>query len=219
MPDNNSFKRQDDNSRPDFEERKKAMTQFSDAKQVKKKDENTAVKWLRNVLFSGRTLKEILKDVAENQFIPQAKDNLRNILVSIIDLKLYKDSKPSSSTTNTIGNFVTNYVSYSNKQAQQKSLEENKKKEAEVIQSGYETPAFREKRKAEDFIRSLHAYVTTYATLSVQDLAWMQGKTIDYTWDKYGWEADEIFAIKAPTHISNPDAPWIVDLPKAHVLS
>lgn len=55
--------------------------------------------------------------------------------------------------------------------------------------------------------------------MSVQDLAWMQGKRVDYTWDKYGWEASDILAIDGPKHINNPSAPWIIDLPKAGILS
>lgn len=213
----NSFTQNDD-KRPDFEERKKDIVQYSDAKQVKKKEENPVWKWVRDMFFSGRTAKEILLDVATNQIAPQVKDNFRNSLVSMLDLAIYKDHQSTSS--NTPGSFITNYVNFSDKQAaQKKNLEANQKKEQEVINSGYETPAFKAKNKADDFIRSMHAYVTKYQTMSVQDLAWMQGKTVDYTWDKYGWEKEEILAISGPTHVNNPDTPWAIMLPKAHVLN
>ena len=217
---NNSFVRSDENGseRPSFEERKKDMQQFSDARQVKKKPENAIWKWVRDMFFSGRTMKDILIDVAENQIVPQMKDNMRNSLVSMIDLGFYKDHQTGSSSTP--GSFITNYVNFSDKQKQQKkALEENKQREKEIIDSGYETPAFKQKIQAENFLKSLHAYVSKYQTMSVQDLAWMQGKTIDYTWDKYGWDKEDILAVKAPTHINNPDTPWAVVLPKAKVLT
>lgn len=215
--DNNSFKRQDED-RPSFDERKNDITQFTGAKQIKPKEENEYWKWIKKMFFSGRTPKEILLDVAENQIIPQAKDNFRNSLVSIIDSSIYKDHKTTAQTSSGLptGNFVTNYVSYSDKN--KKALEENKKKDTETIKSGFETPAFKMKRDAENFIASLHAYVTKYHTMSVLDLAWMQGKRIDYTWDRYIWDEDEILNIKAPTHINHPETPWAIILPKAHEL-
>lgn len=212
----NSFVSREENKRPDFEERKKDMQQF-DARQVKQKKESPVWTWMRDMFFSGRSIKDILKDVAENQIIPQMKDNVRNSLVSMIDLGMYKEHKGSSSTPS--GSFITNYVNFSKTpQQSSKALEENKKKESELISSGYETPAFRFKRDAEDFITSLRVYISKYHTMSVQDLAWMQKKTVDYVWDKYGWDEDEILAIKEPTHINNPETPWAVILPKAHVL-
>ena len=213
--DNNSFKRQEE-GRPSFEDRKKDLTQFSSAKQIKPKDDNAFWKWIKDMFFSGRTLKDILKDVAENQIIPQAKDNFRNSLVSIIDLKIYKDHKTTSSSTPS-SSFVTNYVKYSD--TQKRALEENKKKEEETVKSGFEYPAFRTQREAESFIASMHGYVAKYPTMSVLDLAFMQGKSIDFTWDKYGWEREEILAITRPTHISNPDAPYMINVPKAHLLA
>ena len=63
---NNSFVSQDEasstaDSRPDFEERKKDMQQFSDARQIKKKPENAIWTWVRSMFFSGRSIKDILK--------------------------------------------------------------------------------------------------------------------------------------------------------------
>lgn len=215
---NNSFARKDDDEskRPDFEERKKDLTQYSDVKQIKKKEENEVWKWIRNMFFSGRTLKEIVMDVAENQIAPQMKDNFRNSLVSMLDLTIYKDHDPQR-TANTPGSFVTNYVKFSDPGSKQKqALIENQKKEQEVIKSGFEMPAFRDKVKADNFLRDMKAYAVKYHTMSVFDLAWMQGKQIDYTWDKYVWNEEEILAIKAPVHVGNPETPWAIILPKAH---
>ena len=216
----NSFAEAEREKRPDFEERKKDIVQYDGVKQVKKKPENQIWKWVKDMFFSGRTLKEILIDVAENQIVPQVKDNVRNAIVSFVDLGIYKDSRSASSSGTPNANFITNYVNFSDKASQQKkALESNQQKEKEVINSGYETPAFPDRKKADDFIRSLHAYVTKYQTLSVQELAWMQRKVIDYTWDKYGWEKEEILEIKEPTHLNNPETPWAVMFPKAHVLN
>lgn len=215
---NNSFARKDDNDdkRPDFEERKKDLTQYSDVKQIKKKEENAVWKWVRDMFFSGRTLKEIVMDVTENQIVPQVKDNFRNSLVTMLDLSIYKDHD-TRSTSSTPGSFVTNYVKFSDSGSKQKAaLEENKKKEQEVIKSGFEMPAFREKVKADNFLKDMKAYVMKYHTMSVFDLAWMQGKQIDYTWDKYVWNEEEILAIKAPVHVGDPQTPWAIMLPKAH---
>lgn len=216
MPQGNSFVSKEE-KRPDFEERKKDIQQFSNVKQVKRKKESPMWTWIRDMFFSGRSMKDILKDVAENQIVPQMKDNFRNSLVSMIDLGMYKEHKGSGSTPS--GSFITNYVNFSKSpQPSNKALEENKKRESDTISSGYETPAFKFRKDAEDFIASMRVYIQKYHTMSVQDLAWMQNKTVDYVWDKYGWEEDEILAIKEPTHINNPDTPWAVSLPKAHVL-
>lgn len=213
----NSFTQQNADVRPDFEERKKDIVQYTQAKQVKAKPINPVWKWICDMFFSGRTVGEVMKDVAENQIVPQMKDNARNTIVNVLDLLIYKDHTTSSTPS---ANFITNYVNFSDKQAQQKkALEANQQKEKEIISSGYETPAFKTKNTADDFLRSMHAYVAKYQTMSVQDLAWMQGKTVDYTWDKYGWEKEEVTAITAPTHVNNPEAPWAIILPKAHVLN
>lgn len=220
MPDNNSFVRKDENKRPDFEERKKELVQYDNVKQVKKKSGNATIDWLRAMFLSGRTLKDILLDVAENQIIPQIKDNFRNSLVSIIDLGIYKDHRSSSSSTAPSGSFITNYVQFSNGSSgsTQKKLEAAKEDEKKLVENGYSVPAFKTKREAEDFLHSIHAYLDKQQVLSVLDLAWMQRRTIDYTWDKYGWDREELLKIKDVTHINNSETPWIVNLPKAHIL-
>ncbi len=209
-----------DDNRPSFEERKKQLRQFDNVKQIKQKKEHPVITWLRNMFFSGRTTKDILLEVAEKQIVPQFKDNLRNSLVSVIDLKIYKNRATLTGTTPS-SNFITNYVSFgNNSQSKSSSLserEENKLKERKTIESGFESPAFASKAKADEFLASMHAYVLQY-TMSVLDLAWMQRKTIDFAWDKWGWDKEEILAIKEPTYTGDPQKPWIIQLPKAHVL-
>lgn len=213
--DNNSLTRA--NERPSAEERRKELKQFTGVKQVRKKEPSAFWAWLARMFFSGRSLKDICVEVAENQIVPGIKDNVRNSLVSMIDMGIYKDHKAGAPANGVPGSFITNYVAYGDKKKQQNAaLEATKQKEAETIKSGFENPAFANKKDADDFLMSMKAYVQKYETLSVQDLAWMQGKSIDFTWDKWGWWRDEILAIKAPVHINNPTAPWMIDMPKAH---
>lgn len=213
--DNNSLVQS--GGRPTADERRKDLKQFSGVKQVKKKDPGAFWSWLARMFFSGRSLKDIAKDVAENQIVPGIKDNVRNSLVSMIDMGIYKDHRTISSSSGTPGSFITNYVAYGDKKKQQSAaLAAAKQKEAETIKSGFENPAFANKRDADAFLDSMKAYVQKYETMSVQDLAWMQQKSIDFTWDKWGWYRDEILSIKSPVHINNPAAPWMIDMPKAH---
>ena len=218
MADNNNLINHDD-KRPSVEERRKDIQQFHGVKQVKKKEPNAFWEWIRKMFFSGRTMKDICMDVTENILVPGIKDNVRNGLVNLIDMRIYEDHKTTTSTSSggVPGSFITNYVSsYDKKKQTQAALEANQKKEAETIKSGFEYPAFKTKKMADDFLASMHAYVQKYETMSVQDLAWMQSKSIDFTWDQYGWYREEILNIKAPSHINNPETPWIINMPKAH---
>lgn len=228
--DNNSLVRQDDiPKKPSFEERKKDLKQYSGVHQVSKK-ENAWLTWLKDMFFSGRTFKSILVDVAENQVAPQVKDLVRNSIVSVLDAKIYKDHKTGSGAGTVPGSFITNYVSYGKNSTGANSigptssstsakLAANKQNEEDIIKSGFECPAFTTSKAANDFLNDMKAYVMKYATMSVLDLAYMQGKRVNYTWDKYGWEASAILAIQGPKHISNPAAPWIIELPKAELLA
>lgn len=216
--DNNSFVRKDSNAKkPSFDERKKDLVQFIGVKQFARK-ENAWITWAKKMFFSDRSLKDILQDVAENQVMPQVKDVMRNSLVSVLDMKIYKDHASPSSSSGTPSSFITNYVQYGKSPTTAEKREENQKKEEEIVKSGYECPAFLRKVDAERFLDSMKAYVTKYQSMSVQDLAWMQNKRVPYTWDKYGWEAEDILSIPGPVHVSNPDAPWTIQLPKARVL-
>ena len=60
-----------------------------------------------------------------------------------------------------------------------------------------------------------------YPTLSVHTLYMMQNKHIDYTWDAYGWNREEILALGqgCVKHISDPYWPWMIQLPEAHLIA
>lgn len=204
------------------EERKKFLQEHQhDAKPLKQKEKTPFMKWFSEMFLSGRTWKEICMDILNNQLVPEIKDGFRNGLVSLIDMRIYKDHKPgTSSGSPSNGSFITNYVDYANVKAKTKAaLEANKKKEEETIRSGYEIPSFKTLQQARNFLNDMHTYVNQFYRISVLDLASMMKQQVNYTWDKWGWEKDEILAIKEPTHISNPDNPYIIELPKAHVLT
>ena len=203
------------------EERKKFLQEHQhDAKPMKQKEKTGFMKWFCDMFLSGRTWKDIAMDILNNQLVPEIKDGFRNGLVSLIDMRIYKDHKTSTGGTPGNGSFITNYVDYSSKSAKTKAaLEANQKREAETIKSGYEIPAFRTLMEAKNFLNDMHAYVNQFYRMTVLDLASMMKQTVNYTWDKWGWEKEEIMAIKAPTHINNPEHPYIIELPKAHVLT
>lgn len=230
--DNNSLSRA--NERPSAEERRKDLPVYSGVKQVKKKDPGGVWRWIARMFFSGRSVKEIAMDVLEHEVVPTMQDGVRNSAVSMIDQLIYRDRKPGAVNTTAPGSFITNYVAYGDKKKQQQAaLEATKQKEEETVKSGFELPAFggnnfsEGERFANDFLASMHAYVQKYETLSVQDLAWMQGKSVDFTWDKWGWYRDEILAIKKPSRFTQPvyaddgkgnkiKLTHYIDMPKAH---
>ena len=217
----------DNNSLCKREDRKKDIPVFTGVYQVKKKEQEGWLRWLCRMFFSGRSLKEICKDVAEHEVIPAAQDGLRNTVVSMLDQAIYKDKAPKTVTGSTPGSFITNYVAYGEKSSTQKALEESKKNEEETMKSGFEIPAFPSRDMAQNFLMSMHAYVKKYGTMSVHDLALMRGKTVAYTWDKWGWTAEEILAIKEISRFRDPVVvkdekgnairlTHYIELPKAH---
>lgn len=205
--------------KPDIQERVKELKQFTGVMNGKKKKQNEFLTWICDMFFSGRTVKQVLKEAFKNQIAPQMKDNARNGLIAIMDLFLYKDNAAISSQS-VPGSFVTNYVQFSNQtQANtQTQLQQNQEKDRKDIESGYELPMFATKRIADDFLQSMKAYVMKYQTMSVWELAWMQSKNINYTWQKWGWDKEEILAINEATHTNNQQRPWGIILPKAHTL-
>ena len=110
------------------EKRKKFLQEHQhDAGSVKKTEKSAFWKWFEEMFLSGRTWKDICLDILNNQLVPEIKDGVRNGLVSLIDMRFYKDSKPASSGTPSNGSFITNYVAYGNKSGQTKAaLEANK---------------------------------------------------------------------------------------------
>ena len=224
------------NNRPSADERRKDLKQFRDTKGVTKKEDGAVILWIRKMFFSGKTMKEILLDIAENNVVPWLKDGAYNTVTSLAGQVIYRDHKSlpgPGTTTSTSGSFI-NYVSYAdyankNKQKEKATAAETSKKQDEAdIQAGFEHPAFENDppgtkdgktslQKAREFLDEMHRYVRKYHSLSVEDLGWMRGKTVNYAWDKYGWTEEEILAIREPTHISgNPKTPYIILMPKAH---
>lgn len=206
-------------------ERRKDLPQYDNVGQVKKKEKTDFVKWLNKMFFNGRTWKEIVLDIAENQLVPEIKDGVRNMLVSMIDMRIYKNDtiRPSSNRNgyNNNGYGTRNYVDYSSASAQKAKLEENKKKDEETVKNGYDNPAFYTKSEAIKFLNSMHDYANNYDDMSVFDIAYMSNKKVDYTWDSWGWTSEQILAIKEPTYISSsgPNGyKWCINLPPAKEL-
>lgn len=67
-----------------------------------------------------------------------------------------------------------------------------KEKEYKPIISEKELLACESEIDAELLLTDLTGYVETYGTVSVVDLAFMQGKTVDFTWNRYYWTKDDI---------------------------
>ena len=229
----NSFNHPEKESGADKSSRTKDLKRFSGVGSVKKRELTGFWKWMAGMFFNGRTWKDICKDIVENQIVPELKDGFRNAIVSLIDMRIYKDSTgprnygypgwnaPSSGWG---GSPVANYVDYTNAQARQKQkakLEENKANERNTINQGYENPAFRTKQEADNFLKAMHDYCHAYDTISVYQIAYMSGRDIDYTWDAWGWNSEEILEIKGTKYITNSGAngyKYTIDLPKAHTL-
>ena len=216
--------------KPSTEDRRKDLKQFEGTKSVVKKEDGFVWNWIKTMFFSGKTLKEIIIDVAENSFVPWLKDGAYNMGTSFLSQWIYRDHKsaPGPGTVSQNSSFITNYVSYGDKKKQQeKTLQDSKKQDEEEVKQGFEHPAFENDppgtvggktafQKAREFLAEMHRYVNKYGTLSVEDLGWMRGKTVNYVWENYGWTKEEILAIKEPTHINNPKTPYIIMMPKAH---
>lgn len=174
--------------------------------------------WMRKMFLSDRKPSEIMMDVLENQIVPGIKDNVRNSVVSSIDMFVYQNAKPASSSNNNISyNNIFRANSSQPKPAQQNTQANN----GTDMSNGFENPVFRTRKDAEDFLnRKMKAY--DYPTLSVHTLYMMQSRHIDYTWDAYGWTKEEVQSwdtAKIIVHISNREWPWMINLPQAHVIN
>lgn len=214
------------------EDRKKDLKQFRGVYSVKKKDDG-AWAWIRRMFFSGRSLKEICMDILEHEVAPSIQDGIYNSAVSFIGKTIYRENqKPGYSGgagSPTPGSFITNYVSYSDKKRQQTAaLEANRKKDEEIVRNGFSNPAFTSLEAAKQFLGEMKAYAQKYDQLSVHELNWMQQKQVAFTWESYGWEYEEIAAIREPSRFIPPVTVDIdgqkvklthfIDMPKAHEL-
>ena len=185
-----------------------------------RKPKNSMWRWFKRMFLSDRKPSEIIKEVVEYRIVPGIKDNFRNSAMATLDSFIYPGSGPSGSSTPSNGinynKIFSNQAPRSGPPAQQ--APSNNQKEDE-INKGFNNPCFRTQMEAQTFLGLLKSY--DYPTLSVHTLYMMRSEHIDYTWDAYGWTREEIAALGPGCirHISNPDWPWMIDLPRAHVIA
>ena len=191
---------------------------------AKRKNKNSFLKWLKKMFLSDQKPSDIIMNVVENQIVPGMKDNIRNSLVSSLDMFMNKTSKPVTASNNSIeyGKIYKSSVNTVSKPQPTSSPEEQPD-----LNNGFTNPCFRylnrrilpdgrEENGATEFLQMMKDY--DFPTLSVHTLYMMRKKRIDYTWDAYGWTRDEIANVKI-VHISNPEFPWMIDLPPAHMIN
>lgn len=184
-----------------------------------KRSGNGFWKWMRKMFLSDRKPKDIIKEVIEYRIVPGIKDNFRNSAMATLDSFIYPGSSPGgpSSSNNSV-----NYNKIYNGQGQQRSLPQTQSNDSkqEEINKGFGNPCFHTQQDAVKFLAMMKEY--DYPTLSVHTMYMMQKKHIDYTWDAYGWNREEILALSMSNirHISgDPNWPWMIDLPEAHVIA
>lgn len=227
IPSNSQKSKEQAQQTPSLPE-KPPVPQFGGVGGAKRRETGKFGKWFKKMFLSDKSPKEIFKDVIENQVVPGIKDNFRNSLVSSVDQFIYKGAKTvnQSSSSNHI-----NYNSMYQKQQAQKnnimrssapSTNDNSSQE-EVKDNGFSNPTFRMRSNpdpnnigAEQFLAAMKS--REFPTFSVMDLYSMRGQTISWTWDVWGWTKEEIENVKI-VHINNPDRPWMIDLPPAHLIN
>ena len=174
--------------------------------------------WMRKMFLSDRKPSEIMVDILENQIVPGIKDNFRNGIVSSIDGFIYQNAAPPKVASN-------NSISYNNVYRSQPNLPkpapQAQNNNGVDLSNGFVNPCFKTRIEAESFLNGkMKSY--DYPTLSVHTMYMMMRKHIDYTWDSYGWNKEEIMswdANKMIVHINSAEYPWMINLPQAHVIS
>ena len=187
-----------------------------------KRKKGKITKWFRKMFLSDKKPSQIIKEAIEDIIVPGFKDNFRNSIVSCLDMFIYNSSRPANSSP---GN---NSISYNN--IFRSSASQSPKPTAPAaasnnngmdLSNGFVNPCFKTRIEAERFlVNKMKAY--DYPTLSVHTMYMMMSKHIDYTWDAYGWNKEEIASwdpSRIITHINSADWPWMIDLPQAHLLS
>lgn len=183
------------------------------------------LRWLRKMFLSDQKPSDILMNVVENQIVPGIKDNFRNSLVSSVDMFIYQSAKPTSTSNNNVA-YGKIFNSSQNSTAVKTQSQSQAQKNMD-LENGFTNPCFKfldtrmmpdgtRVQGAKDFLQMMKNY--DYPTLSVHTLYMMRKQHIDYTWDAYGWTREEIQNVQI-VHINNPDFPWMIDLPAAHVIS
>lgn len=196
---------------------------------VKRKSSHPFWNWFKRMFLSDRKPRDILKEIVEQRIVPGIKDNVRNSAMATIDSFIYPGTGAAPVSVN---NGVTSYNRVYNGQ-QSRAVSNGSTpppdSKAEEINKGFSNPCFkyrmattmpdgRKAQGAEDFLNMMKSY--DYPTLSVHTMYMMQGKHIDYTWDAYGWNRDEILAL-GPGNIrptGNAEWPWMIVLPEAHMI-
>ena len=206
----NSHKSQEEAKKPDIPEFQ------GEVAGVKRKNRGGKfLRWLRKMFLSDQKPSEIFMNVVENQIVPGIKDNFRNSLVSSVDMFIYQSAKPASTSSNNNVAYGKIFNSASNNTVKTQSQPKQTESTPDM-NNGFTNPCFRSKMDATSFLIMMKQY--DYPTLSVHTLYMMRKQHIDYTWDAYGWTREEIQNVQI-VHINNPDFPWMIDLPQAHVIS
>lgn len=197
------------------ESKKPAIPEFNgEVAGVKRKKKGIGFwRWMRKMFLSDQKPSDIMKNVLEQQIVPGIKDNFRNSLVSSVDMFIYQSAKPNTTSNNNVA-----YGKIFNSQNNKPTAQQNQqaKDNTPDMDKGFTNPCFRSKMDATSFLIMMKEY--DYPTLSVHTLYMMRKQHIDYTWDAYGWTREEIQNVQI-VHINNPDFPWMIDLPQAHVIS
>ena len=174
-------------------------------------------RWCKRMFLSDRKPKDILKEIVEYRIVPGIKDNLRNSAMATIDSFIYQGSGPAGPSTSQ--NSVNYNKIYTNTPVNTAPAAKSDSK-TEEINKGFSNPCFHTQLDAQTFLQMMKSY--DYPTLSVHTLYMMQKKHIDYTWDAYGWTQQEIAALGPGCirHINgDPNWPWMINLPEAHVIA
>ena len=168
------------------------------------------------MFLSDRKPKDIFKEVIEYRIVPGIKDNFRNSAMATLDSFIYPGSTPGSPSSPNNGVNYNKIFSGNTQPARTTPKQDTKQEE---INKGFGNPCFKTQNEAYEFLAMMKGY--DYPTLSVHTMYMMQRKHIDYTWDAYGWNREEIAALGAGCikHISDPNWPWMIDLPEAHVIA
>ena len=207
----NAFVNGSDNSQP---REQKELAVFEGVGAVTKKEKTGFAKWFSEMFWSGRTWKEVWIDQRDNHIVPEGKDILFNAVVGIISSLIYREPTAGGggySSGSFIGNVMTRYVDYNKmstsgtkNQKTQEALAANKEKDKEIMKTGYELPTFPNYQSAKAFLDSMKAEAIKYEEISVYDMSWKRGKTIDWGWEEWGWNKDEILSIKEPSRFRQP---------------
>lgn len=177
-------------------------------------------RWFRRMFLSDRKPKDILKEIVEYRIVPGIKDNFRNSAMATLDSFIYPGSGPAGPSTNQNNVNYNKIFANPTQQARAAAQQPTSDPKTEEINKGFQNPCFHTQMDAQTFLAMMKGY--DYPTLSVHTLYMMQKKHIDYTWDAYGWTREEILALGPGCirHISgDPNWPWMINLPEAHVIA